>query len=198
MVSAICPLAGYGDSLFLLVPAEDMAKPKWAGIVALLQANFMSLPFDFVARNKLHGQNFSWYILEQLPVIQPDQFETVRFGPKSAAEIVREAVLELTYTSYEMAPFARDMGYTDNVGNVRSPFIWTKNDRLELRAQLDAVFFHLYGITNREDIRYIYSTFPIVEREEKEAYGGVYRSCDLCLAHMNALAAGNPAWKSGK
>ena len=49
----------------------------------------------------------------------------------------------------------------------------------------------LYGITDRDDIRYIYSTFPIVEREETAIYGK-YRSCELCLAYMNALVAGNP------
>ena len=54
------------------------------------------------------------------------------------------------------------------------------------------MFFHLYGVTDRDDIRYIYSTFPIVEREEKAAYGGIYRSCELCLAWMNALTAGEP------
>ena len=36
------------------------------------------------------------------------------------------------------------------------------------------------------------SAFPIVERAEKAAYGGVYRSCELCLAWMNALTAGDP------
>jgi hypothetical protein len=36
-----------------------------------------------------------------------------------------------------------------------------------------------------------YSTFPIVERQEVGAYGS-YRSRELCLAHMNALAAGDP------
>ncbi len=29
-----------------------------------------------------------------------------------------------------------------------------------------------YGVTDRDDARYIYSTFPIVEREEKAAYDG--------------------------
>ena len=53
------------------------------------------------------------------------------------------------------------------------------------------MFFHLYGVTDRDDARYVYSTFPIVERQEREAYGG-YRSRDLCLAWMNALAAGHP------
>jgi hypothetical protein len=42
----------------------------------------------------------------------------------------------------------------------------------------------------RDDVRYIYSTFPIVQREETETYGR-YRSCELCLAWMNALAAGD-------
>ena len=47
------------------------------------------------------------------------------------------------------------------------------------------------GVTDRHDIRYIYSTFPIVEREEEKAWGR-YRSGDFCLAWANALAAGDP------
>ena len=38
--------------------------------------------------------------------------------------------------------------------------------------KLDAVFFQLYGVTDRDDVRYVYSTFPIVECEETAAYGG--------------------------
>ena len=53
------------------------------------------------------------------------------------------------------------------------------------------MFFHLYGVTDRDEVRYIYSTFPIVERQEIDAYGS-YRSRDLCLAYMSALAAGDP------
>ena len=121
----------------------------------------------------------------------PNSYTSARFGPKTAQEIVREAVLELTYTAHDMAPFARDMGYVDKAGSVKPPFIWDDERRLKLRAKLDAVYFHLYGVTDRDDVRYIYSTFPIVEREEMEAFGR-YRSCDLCLAYMNALAAGDP------
>jgi hypothetical protein len=53
------------------------------------------------------------------------------------------------------------------------------------------VYFHLYGVTDRDEVRYIYSTFPIVEREEIAAFGK-YRSRDLCLSWMSALAAGDP------
>ncbi len=56
-----------------------------------------------------------------------------------------------------MAPFAVDMGYVDKAGAVKSPFIWAEDRRLKLRAKLDAVYFHLYGITDRDDVRYIYS-----------------------------------------
>ena len=99
--------------------------------------------------------------------------------------------MELTYTAHDMAPFARDMGYVDGEGSVLPPFIWDADRRLQLRAKLDAVFFHLYGVTGRDDVRHVYSTFPIVEHEEAAAYG-LYRSRELCFAWMNALAAGNP------
>ena len=121
----------------------------------------------------------------------PGLYETVSFGPKTAEEIVREAVLELTYTVHDMAPFARDMGHVDAEGKVLPSFRWGDDRRRRLRAKLDALQFRLYGVTDRNDIRYIYSTFPIVEREEKAAYG-TYRSRDLCLAWTNALAAGDP------
>ena len=58
-------------------------------------------------------------------------------------------------------------------------------------AKLDAVFFHLYGITNRNDIRHIYSTFPILERRERATHG-TYQTRDLSLAYINALTAGKP------
>ena len=188
MIAALIPGVGAGNSLPLLLGSNEPT----ASAVAAIVANLNSVPLDYVVRQKVQGQNLNWFIIEQLPVVPPDRYEAVRFGPKTAGEIVREAVLELTYTSHDMAPFARDMGYVDEMGEVKPPFTWNEGRRLILCSRLDAVFFHLYGVTDRDDIRYIYSTFPIVERKEKASYGGVYRSCELCLAWMNALAAGNP------
>ena len=189
MIATVVPKAGFGNKAPLLMP-ENM--DAYRSCADLIVANLNSLSFDFVARSKVHSTSLNWYIAEQLPVIPPKMFESIRFGTKSAAEVVREAVLELVYTAHDLASFARDMGYVDEVGSVEAPFIWDKERRLVLRAKLDAVFFCLYGIADRDDIRHIYSTFPIIEREEKAAYGGKYRSFDLCLAYMNALAAGNP------
>jgi hypothetical protein len=95
-----------------------------------------------------------------------------------------------------MAPFACDMGYVEADGTAKPPFVWDEERRLILRTKLDALYFHLYDVTDRGDVRYIYSTFPIVERDEVAAYGRC-RSQDLCLAWMNALAAGDPDTKIG-
>ena len=39
-------------------------------------------------------------------------------------------------------------------------------------------------------VDYVLSTFPIVRREDEAAFGS-YRTRDLVLAYMNALAAGD-------
>jgi hypothetical protein len=159
--------------------------------LVLLCANFNALILDFVARQKVQKNHLNWYVVEQLPVVPLDQYNAIRFGKKTAAEIVREVVLELTYTAHDMASFARDMGYVDGNGKVKPPFEWDEGRRRMLQAKLDGVFFHLYGVTDRDDVRYVYSTFGIIEREEAAAHGR-YLSRDLCLAWMSALAAGDP------
>ena len=166
-----------------------------------LLANLNALLLDYLARQKVQSTHLSWYIVEQLPVIPPAAY-TRTYGPHSAADIVKAAVLELTYTAHDMAPFARDMGHVDAKGEVLPPFIWDEERRLHLRAKLDAIYFILYGVFDpgdpahdpvqtRDDIRYIYSTFPIVERQEIAVHG-TYRSRDLCLAYINTLMAGQP------
>ena len=184
-IAALLPAVGFGNKVPVLKP-ETPERREW-----LLAANLNATIFDFTTRQKVQGQTLNLFIVEQLPVVPPERYEEVRFGPKTATEIVREAVLELSYTAHDMAPFARDMGHADEAGEVLPPFTWDADRRLRLRAKLDALYFHLYGVTDRDDIRYIYSTFPIVQREEEKAWGR-YRSLDLCLAWLSALAAGKP------
>ena len=184
-IAALIPAVGFGNKVPVLEP-ETPDRSEW-----LLAANFNAIVFDFSTRQKVQGQTLNLFILEQLPIVPLERYEAVRFGPKTAAEIVREAVLELTYTAHDMAPFARHMDYVDEAGKVLPPFRWDEDRRLCLRAKLDALYFHLYGATNRDDVRYIYSTFPILERDERKAWGR-YRSCELSLAWINALSAGDP------
>lgn len=183
MIAAAIPYSGVGNTFPVLL-AERGHEEEFKRLATSMLANLNSVPFDFVARQKIQGQHLNWYIVEQLPVLAQADFENT-FGGRTAGEIVREEVLALTYTANDMAPFAHDMDYDG------PPFAWDELDRLRRRAKLDALFFLLYGITNRDDVRYIYSTFPIVEREETAAHGR-YLSRDYCLAYMNALDAGDP------
>ena len=180
MIASIVPQVGCGHTLPVLVSAEGGLDSR--STVCIL-ANLNSFGFDYVARQKVQGTHLTWYTVEQLPVIAPADYGH-RFGDKTARNLVRDHVLRLTYTAHDMAPFARDLGYEG------PPFIWDQEGRRHLRARLDALYFHLYGI-NRDDAEYILNTFPIVKKEDKAEFGR-YRTRDLILAYMNALAAGDP------
>ena len=178
VIASIVPRSGFGHSMFLLLPGFDFGVTD----ACLVLGNLNTFCLDYVARQKMGGTNFSWYIVEQLPVIAPDDYDRP-FGSTTARELVRDHVLRLTYTAHDLAPFARDLGYDG------PPFRWDEEERRHLRARLDALYFHLYGLT-RDDAAYVLSTFPIVRRED-EAQFGVYRTRDLILAYMHALAAGD-------
>lgn len=197
-IGAMIPKVGAGHTLPVLFPKKDVDASAHASFAPLLLANMNTIAYDYLARQKVHGNHLAWYLLEQLPVIPSDDYSR-RFGGKSAAEIVREAVLELTYTAYDMAPFARDLGHVDAKGEVLPPFKWDEERRFTLRAKLDALYFILYNVwdaanpaKSREDIHYIYSTFPIVERDERARFDNRYRSPELSLLWINALMAGQP------
>jgi hypothetical protein len=82
-----------------------------------------------------------------------------------------------------MTPFARDCGYDGE------PFIWNDERRFQLRCELDAAYFHLYGI-NQGDLDYIMGTFPIVKRKDEAAHG-TYRTRDRILEIYDQMAAGH-------
>jgi hypothetical protein len=89
-------------------------------------------------------------------------------------------ILELTYTASDLAGFAKDLGYDG------PPFRWDEDRRALLRAELDACFFHLYGI-ERDDVEYIMDTFPIVARKDEAAFGE-FRTKRLVLEAYDAMA----------
>ena len=179
MIASIVPWAGYGNTLPLLVSSDDSLS---ADDLAVMVANLNSLCVDFVVRQKAQGTHLNWYIVEQLPVIAYSDYER-QFGATAACELVRDHVLRLTYTAHDMKPFARDLGYEGD------PFIWDEEERRHLRARLDALYFHLYGLS-REDAAYVLNTFPIVSRQD-EAEFDCYRTKEMVLEYMNALASGD-------
>jgi len=78
-----------------------------------------------------------------------------------------------------LAPFARDVGYDG------PPFHWDPERRFLLRCELDAAFFHLYGLS-RDDTDYAMDTFPIVRKNEKPY--GEYRTKRVILEIYDAMA----------
>jgi hypothetical protein len=191
MIAAITPAVAFGNTLPILVPAKtangdaltDEETKTYCNWVAVFTANLNSVALDFIARQKVQGQHLNYYIVEQLPVIPASRLRQ-KFGSKTAAEIIREDVLALTYTAHDLDAFARALGHTGK------PFRWDPEDRLRRRARLDALFFLLYGLTP-DDAEYILSTFPILRDHEHAAYG-CFRSQTLILNTMNALTAGAP------
>ena len=70
--------------------------------------------------------------------------------------------------------------------SIASPFHWDPSRRELLRAELDAAFFHLYGI-ERDDVDYIMESFPIVKRQDEAAHGE-YRTKRLILEIYDRMA----------
>ena len=175
-IAALFPTVGFGNKVPILKPQQEN-RNEW-----LLAANLNSMVFDFATRQKVQGQTLNLFIIEQLPVIAPDDYGR-QFGTTTTRDLVRDHVLRLTYTADDMAPFARDLGFDG------PPFTWDEEERRHLHARLDALYFHLYGLS-RDEADYVLSTFPIVQKED-EAEFGTYRTRNLILAYMSALAAGD-------
>ena len=90
------------------------------------------------------------------------------------------------YTTYDMTPLARDLG------DAGEPFRWDEDRRAQLRAELDAFFFRLYGIDDQDDVDYILETFQTetggLKHNDISKYGA-YRTKDLVLAEYYRMAA---------
>lgn len=172
------PEAAVGDSVFLLSSSESNHPER----LALLLGQLTSIIFDFTARQSIGGENASFFIMKQLPILHPTVFS--RPSEWNVGQTLKEwllpRVLELTYTAWDLEAFAQDCGWSG------PPFRWNEERRLQLRCELDAAFFHLYGL-NRDDTAYILDTFPIVKRKDEEKFG-TYRTKDRILELYDALA----------
>jgi hypothetical protein len=157
----------------------------------LLLANFNSLPFDYVARQKIGGISLSFFILKQLPVIPIRRYEA------NDISYINCRLVELSYTDTSMAPFARDLGYDG------PPFAWNDDRRARLRAELDAWYARAYGLT-RDELRYILDpadvkgddypseTFRVLKTNEIRRFGE-YRTARLVLQAWDLLESGELA-----
>ena len=72
MVASLIPRVGAGNKVGLILPYDADFDVNTA---THLVANFSSLPFDYVVRQKIQGTAMNWFIVEQLPVIAPDGYD---------------------------------------------------------------------------------------------------------------------------
>ncbi|MEQ9243835.1 Eco57I restriction-modification methylase domain-containing protein [Roseovarius indicus] len=181
MVPCIIPRCGTGDT-FLLAFTEQPPQQ-----LACLYANWASLAFDYATRQKIAYVHLKYNIVKQLPTIAPDFYTEPRLA------FITPKVLELTYTSYSLAPFARDLGHDG------PPFAWDEGRRADLRADLDAFYARAYGLT-RDELRYILDpadvkgpdypseTFRVL-KEKEIRHHGEYRTRRLVLAAWDRMEA---------
>ena len=150
MIAAFIPPAGVVNSAPLILTDKTIS-PRRA---CCLLANLNSFALDFVARQKVGGVHLNFFIVEQLPILPPDAYEEkCPWNKRQTLETwISDRVLKLTCTADDMRPFADAAGFADKVHK------WKDPDRAALRAELDAAYFHLYGLS-RDDASYILSTF---------------------------------------
>ena len=173
MITTPLPRIGVGDSIFLAFCDEDKSRAFGALVLGL----WNSIHFDWIVRQKYGGMNLSFYFIRQFPVLPPSAYSEVDVA------FIAPRVLELTYTAHDLDDFARDMGHEG------PPFPWDEERRAWLRAELDAYYARLYGLT-RDELRYILDpadiygpdypseTFRVLKNKEMKKYGE-YRTARL-------------------
>lgn len=163
--TTISTVVGRGASpeggVLLALPETESAERG-----SFLCASLNAYAFDFVARQKVGGTHLKFFTMKQLPILAPESLTSAPSwkGTMPLGTWIASRVLELTFTAYDMRPFAEDLGDTGE------PFIWDPERRFLLRCELDAAFFHLYGI-ERDDVGYVMETFPIVKGKDLAAHG---------------------------
>lgn len=209
VLASALPLSGVGNS----APVMVFSKSVKATLKACLLSNMNSLPFDFVARFKVGGINFNFFIVNQLPVLQPTEYS------EAALSFIVPRVMALTYTATDMTEWAKAL-WNDSSLKMRLKMLQLNNkeneeitdekfvdrefsesflplcifddaNRAVLRAELDAYYARLYGLT-RTELQYILEpqsvmgedypseTFRVLKESEIAKYGE-YRTQRLVL-----------------
>ncbi|HVT60490.1 MAG TPA: N-6 DNA methylase [Thermoanaerobaculia bacterium] len=182
-IATVIPRTACGHTVLLMFPQVPVP------LVAALLGCLDSFVLDFVARQKVGGTHLTYHIFKQLAIPEPSRLmEGCAWARANHLDWLRPRVLELTYTAWDLQGFARDLGWEG------PPFRWDEERRFLLRAELDAAFFHLYGI-NRDDADHILDTFPVVKKNDEKRFG-TYRTkhqiLDLYDRLAHAIASGQP------
>jgi hypothetical protein len=182
LIATVVPVSGLGHSGTAFL--ANQSPTEMASLLALLG----TIPFDFCVRQKVGGTNMTHNYVKQFPVLPPSAFND------EAIHFIIPRVLELTYTSRDLQPWAQDLGFDG------PPFPFDPERRALLQAELDAYYAHLYGLT-RDELRYILDpadlmgpdypseTFRVLKNNEIRQLGE-YRTQRLVLEAWDRLFGG--------
>jgi Alw26I/Eco31I/Esp3I family type II restriction m6 adenine DNA methyltransferase len=146
----------------------NVATPKQGNKVTLfICAVLNGFCVDFALRQMVSA-NINMFYIYQLPV--PRLIE----GDKYFNEIVERAA-KLICTTPEFDELAQEIGLGSHKQGVTNEV-----ERGKLRAELDGMIAHLYGLTE-EEFAYILTTFPIVPEPVKVAAINAYRDVERGL-----------------
>jgi hypothetical protein len=164
------------------------------------------------SRSKVSGNHLTFFIVKQLPVIPPKYYtsEQLNLIVPMVAELtytawdIKAFADDLWREADEPLRVALKQQWDGNVAETDGghmgveppswaeiasdgfpypPFKWDEERRDRLRAELDAIYAHLYGLT-REELVYILETFPIVKKKDIKKYGS-YHTKELILKYYD-------------
>ncbi|WP_154048396.1 Eco57I restriction-modification methylase domain-containing protein [Thiomonas intermedia] len=195
VIASVVPRVGVGNKIPLFFPRSNVTADQAAAFLG----NLAAMTLDFVARQKIGGTTLNYFYMKQFPVLPPE-----RYSDADLAFIVPR-VLELTYTAHDLHAWGQDLAAYDPrpATEQGQPFAWNPARRAQLRAELDAYYARLYGIT-RDELRYILDpkdvmgpdypseTFRVLRDGEMRAFGE-YRTRRLVLEAWDEQASMSPA-----
>ncbi|MBI4244907.1 MAG: N-6 DNA methylase [Planctomycetes bacterium] len=223
-ILSLLPFNAIADSITLARLDDGVIKRL------LFTANHNSVAIDFIIRNKFNTQALLVYVINQIPIIEPEEYHY-----NLRQRIIINAI-EVIFTAWDYKPFADDLwkeadpelrksllaqweenceatngGHMDakppewldhdaENGFPKPPFMWDEDRRARLKAELDAYYAMLYGLTD-EELRYILDpkdvfgedypgeTFRVLKEKEIRQFGE-YRTKRLILEAWEKLKSG--------
>jgi hypothetical protein len=199
-IASVLPRVGVGHKAPLLLPNST---PE---LIAAFYGNLVSFILDYVSRQKVGGTSLTIFVLKQFAILPPVAYsQPCPWSPSdSLAAWLLPRIVELTYTAWDLQPFAAECGFDG------PPFPWDEERRFQLRCELDATYFHLYLGTGewkqalgepaadfarlkeafptpRHAVEYVMDTFPLVRKADEEQHG-TFRTKQRILEVYDRLA----------
>jgi type I restriction-modification system DNA methylase subunit len=163
LISTVIPAMNFCGNSVLVSKGVILPNVELLFLTAVLN----SFTVDWILRNKI-TTNVNMFYLYQLPVPRLSEKDNVFSS-------IMERAAQLICTAPEFDDLAKEVGLKSHREGVADAV-----GRAELRAELDGLIAHLYGLTE-EEFAHLLSTFPLVPDPVKVAAQNAYRDVERGL-----------------